>query len=103
LRIEEDTVKLLAWRLESIPWTTTVEAEWIEAAWSRPGYPGAKVTGEPGGHDSLGDPKLGEERLDARWQRPPGTVAGECLPLVSQNAKTVAHTKAHWPTQPGRL
>ena len=32
-RVEEDTVELLPWRLEPIPWTTTVAAEWIEAAW----------------------------------------------------------------------
>jgi hypothetical protein len=33
-RVEEDTVQLLTWSLEPAPWTTTVEAERIEAAWT---------------------------------------------------------------------
>jgi hypothetical protein len=33
-RVEEDTVKLLPWRLEPTPWTTTIDAERIEAAWT---------------------------------------------------------------------
>ena len=33
-RVEEDAVELLPGRLEPMPRTTTVGAEWIEAAWT---------------------------------------------------------------------
>ena len=91
-RVEEDTVELLPWRLEPIPWTTAVAAEWIEAARTGPGHPGSLVTGEPGGSNSLGDAKLGEERLDARRQRLSRPVPGKYLTLENHNAKTVART-----------
>ena len=47
------------------------------------------MTGEPGRSDSLGDPKLGEERLDARRQRLPGTVPGKLLALKQNNAQAL--------------
>jgi hypothetical protein len=50
------------------------------------------VTGEPGGGDSLGDPKLHEERFDPGRQRLPRTVPGKYLPLDKHDAKTVART-----------
>ena len=49
------------------------------------------MTGEPGRSDSLGDPKLGEDRLDARRQRLSRSVPGKYLTLENYNAKTVAH------------
>ena len=39
------------------------------------------MTGESGGSDSLGDPKLGEERFDPGRQRLPGPVPREPFPL----------------------
>ena len=50
------------------------------------------MTGESGGDDSLGDPKLGEDRLDARRQRLSRPVPGKYLTLENHNAKTVART-----------
>jgi hypothetical protein len=50
------------------------------------------VTGEPGGGDSLGDPKLSEERLDARRQSFSRPVPGKYLTLENHNEKTVART-----------
>jgi hypothetical protein len=85
-RVQEDTVELLPWSLEPIPRPTTVEAEWIEAAWTGPGHPGSRVTGESGRSDSLGDPKLGEERFDPGRQRLPRTVSGEPLALDKHDA-----------------
>jgi hypothetical protein len=91
-RVQEDTVELLPWSLEPIPRPTTVEAEWIEAAWTGPGHPGSRVTGESGRSDSLGDPKLGEERFDPGRQRLPRTVSGEPLALDKHDAKALART-----------
>jgi hypothetical protein len=91
-RVEQDTVKLLPWSLESIPRTIIVAAEWIEMAWARPGNPCSRVTSEPGDGDRLGDPKLDEERLDARWQRLSGPVPGKYLTLQNLDAQTVART-----------
>jgi hypothetical protein len=48
------------------------------------------VTGESGRSDSLGDPKLGEDRLDARQQRLSGPVPRKYLTLKNHNAKTVS-------------
>src|SRR5215217_2228476 len=88
-RVEEDTVELLPWSLEPIPWTTTVVAEWIEAPWIGPGHPCSRVTGEPGGSDSLGDPKLGKDRLDARRQRLSRPVPGKYLTFKQNNAQAL--------------
>jgi hypothetical protein len=56
------------------------------------------VTGESSGSDSLGDPKLGEERFDTGRQRLPRPVPGKYLTLENHNAKTVART----PNRTGR-
>jgi hypothetical protein len=80
-RVEQEMVELLPWSLEPRPRPTTVATEWIEAAWTGPGHPCSRVTGESGGDDSLGDPKLGKNRLDPRRQRLPGPVPGKLLAL----------------------
>src|SRR5829696_7519154 len=88
-RVEEDTVELLSWRLEPIPCTIIVAAEWIETAWFGPGDPCSRVTSEPGRGDGLSDPKLGEERFDARRQRLSGSVPGKLLALKQNNAQAL--------------
>jgi hypothetical protein len=50
------------------------------------------VTDEFGRGHCLGDPKLSEDRLDARRQRLPRPVAGKHLALEKNDAKTVART-----------
>src|SRR6187200_2794 len=80
-RVEEDTVELLPWRLEPKPCTTTVAAEWIEAAGTGPGHPCSQVPAEPGGEDGVCDAKLAEERFDARRQRLSRPVPGKYLTL----------------------
>src|SRR5215207_3721801 len=58
-RVEEDLIERLPWSLEPAPWTTTIDAERIEAAWTCPGHPCSRVTGEPRREDGVGHPKLG--------------------------------------------
>lgn len=49
------------------------------------------MTSESGGGDNPGDPKLGEDRLDARRQRLSRPVPGKYLTLENHNAKTMMH------------
>ncbi len=50
------------------------------------------MTGESGRSDSLGDAKLGEERLDPGRQGLPRTVSGEPLALDKHDAKALPRT-----------
>src|SRR3954447_12501660 len=83
---------MLPWHLDPIPCPIRVAAEGIETARAGPGHPCSRVTGEPGGGDRLGDPKLGEERFDPGRQRFPRPVSGETLALENHNAKALPRT-----------